>query len=85
MCGFAEFPESSPISFSLACLGFVVQSLLFVYLFFMSLLIQGSEYRLEEYLKGMNWFMFSVHAMFEEVPKWFWGVSGWGLVLYFVP
>ena len=27
--------------------------------FFMSLLIQGSEYRLEEYLKGMNWFMIS--------------------------
>ena len=28
-------------------------------IFFMSLLIQGSEYRLEEYLKGMNWFMIS--------------------------
>ena len=58
-CGFAEFPESSPVSFSLVCLGFVVQALLFVYNFFMSLLIQGSEYRLEEYVKGMNWFMIS--------------------------
>ena len=28
-------------------------------IFLMSLLIQGSEYRLEEYLKGMNWFMIS--------------------------
>ena len=28
-------------------------------IFFMSLLTQGSEYRLEEYLKGMNWFMIS--------------------------
>ena len=25
----------------------------------MSLVIHGSEYRLEEYLKGMNWFMIS--------------------------
>ena len=34
MCGFAEFPESSPVSFSLVFLGFVVQALLFVYHFF---------------------------------------------------
>ena len=58
-CGFAEFPERSPVSFFLVFLGFVVQSLLFVYNCVMSLLIQGSEYRLEEYLKGMNWFMIS--------------------------
>ena len=34
-------------------------ALLYRRCFFMSLLIQGSEYRLEEYLKGMNWFMIS--------------------------
>ena len=59
MCGFTKFSERSPVSFSLIFLGFVVQALLFVYPFFMSLLIQGSEYRLEEYLKGMDWFMIS--------------------------
>ena len=31
----------------------------FLKIFFMSLVIQGSEYRLEEYLKGMNWFIIS--------------------------
>ena len=59
MCGFTKCSERSPVSFSLVFLGFVVQALLFVYHFFMSLLIQGSEYCLEEYLKGMNWFMIS--------------------------
>ena len=60
LCGFTKFSERSPVSFSLIFLGFVVQALLFVYnFFFMSLLIQWSEYRLEEYLKGMNWFMIS--------------------------
>ena len=38
----------------LCCIVVVVFSI-----FFMSLLIQGSEYRLDEYLKGMNWFMIS--------------------------
>ena len=53
-----NFLKEVQSSFSLVFLGFVVQSLLFVYHVFMSLLIQGSDH-LEEYLKGMNWFMIS--------------------------
>ena len=49
----------------------------------MSLVIHGSEYHFEEYLKGMNWFIIS-WTMFEEIPKWLWGVSECILVLNFV-
>ena len=48
---------SSQFLFGISLLCCIV--VVFCLSFLMSLLIQGSEYRLEEYLKGMNWFMIS--------------------------
>ena len=81
MCGFTKFSERSPVSFSLVFLGFVVQALLFVDHFFY-VFINPGEYRLEEYLKGMNWFMISWILCLKRSQS---GVSEWCLVLYFVP
>ena len=73
---------SSQFLFGISLLCCIV--VVFCLSFFMSLLIQGSEYRLEEYLKGMNWFMISWRLCLKRSQTGSGESVSGGLVLNFV-